>query len=163
MTVRTARSGAAASAFIVALAASATPAFATAGYFAQGYGVQSEGLGGASIAYPKDSLAIATNPASLFELGDRADLGIDWFRPDRSATISGNGAGSDATYSGNGRTNFFIPQVGYVHTLNDRWAIGIAAYGNGGMNTAYDANPYSRFGASGRAGVNLEQLFVSPT
>ena len=36
----------------------------------------------------------------------------------------------------------------------------MAVYGNGGMNTAYERNPY---GAQGRAGVNLEQLFVSPS
>ncbi|MEJ0044744.1 MAG: hypothetical protein WDN04_00165 [Rhodospirillales bacterium] len=31
------------------------------------------------------------------------------------------------------------------------------------MNTLYEQNPYARFGAVGHAGVNLEQLFVSPT
>jgi long-chain fatty acid transport protein len=75
----------------------------------------------------------------------------------------GNAFGPDANYDGSGIKNFVIPQVGYVRSLNDRWAFGIAAYGNGGMNTIYDVNPYGRFGASGRAGVNLEQLFVSPT
>ena len=40
--------------------------------------------------------------------------------------------------------------------------LGIAAYGNGGMNTNYKVNPYGRFGATGTAGVNLEQLFISP-
>ena len=141
----------------------ATPSWATFGYFAHGYGVQSEGLAGAAIAYPKDSLAIATNPASLFALGNRFDAGADLFIPDRGASIVGNGAGPDQSYDGSGVSTFLIPQIGYSHLLNDDWAIGIAAYGNGGMNTSYRTNPFARFGATGEAGVNLEQLFVSPT
>ena len=75
---------------LIGLTAAATPAAATDGYFFNGYGIQGEGLGGASIAYPKDSLAIASNPASALFLGGRFDVGAEWFRPDRSATISGN-------------------------------------------------------------------------
>ena len=36
---------------------------------------------------------------------------------------------------------------------------GVAIYGNGGMNTAYDASVFY----AGRTGVNLSQLFVAPT
>ena len=144
-------------------AAATTPAWATFGYFADGYGVQSEGLAGAAIAYPKDSLAIATNPASLFALGDRFDVGADLFIPDRGASIVGNAYGADQSYDGSGVGDFLIPQIGYTHLLDENWAVGIAVYGNGGMNTSYRTNPYGRFGATGEAGVNLEQLFVSPT
>jgi len=147
---------------VLAFAAN-TPAWATFGYFAHGYGVQAEGLAGASIAYPKDGLAIATNPASLFALGNRFDAGADLFIPDRGASIVGNGAGPDQSFDGSGVNTFLIPQIGYARTLNENWAIGIAAYGNGGMNTSYKSNPFARFGATGQAGVNLEQLFVSPT
>jgi len=141
----------------------AMPAQATFGYFEHGVGVQAEGLAGAGIAYPKDSLAIATNPASLFKLGDRFDIGFDLFAPDRGASIVGNGAGADQSYDGSGVKTFLIPQFGYTNALNDHWAVGIAVYGNGGMNTTYRSNPYARFGATGQAGVNLSQLFVSPT
>lgn len=143
--------------------AGGTPAWATYGYFAQGYGAQSEGLAGASIAYPKDSLAIATNPATLTSLGDRLDISADLFIPDRGASIVGNGAGANQSFDGSGVNNFLIPQIGYTHALDDSWAVGIAAYGNGGMNTSYKSSPFARFGATGEAGVNLEQLFVSPT
>ena len=144
-------------------AAAATPAWATFGYFAHGYGVQSEGLAGAAIAYPKDSLAIATNPASLFALGNRIDAGVDLFIPDRGASITGNGAGPDQSFDGNGVKTYLIPQIGYSHLLSDDWAVGVAVYGNGGMSTSYRTNPFGRFGATGKAGINLEQLFVSPT
>jgi len=146
-----------------ALAVSSTPAWATYGYFAQGYGAQSEGLAGAGIAYPKDSLAMVENPATITVLGDRFDVSADLFIPNRGASIVGNLAGVDQSFNGSGVDDFLIPQIGYAHALNDNWSIGIAAYGNGGMNTSYRNNPFSRFGATGEAGVNLEQLFVSPT
>ncbi len=138
-----------------------SPAAATDGYFSHGYGTQAAGLGGAAIAYPKDSLAIATNPASLFALGDRIDLGVEWFKPDRGASINGNLAGPDQSFDGSGLENFFIPEFGYATQIDRDWAAGFAVYGNGGMNTHYRTNPFARFGSTGVAGVNLEQLFVS--
>ncbi|WP_395647794.1 OmpP1/FadL family transporter [Terricaulis sp.] len=141
----------------------AGPAHATDGYFALGVGTQQKGAAGTAIASPRDSLAIASNPAAALSLGDRTDLGIEVFRPDRSASIVGNAFGADASYSGNGTSNFFIPEFGYVRQLNEHWAWGVAVYGNGGMNTDYSSNPFARFGATGEAGVNFEQLFVTPT
>jgi len=158
-----ARSGPIAGSLLLVAVVASTPAHATFGYFADGYGVQAEGLAGASIAYPKDSLAVATNPASLIALGNRFDIGADLFLPRRGASIVGNGAGPDQSFDGSGVSDFLIPQIGYAHALNEDWAVGIAVYGNGGMNTSYRTNPFGRFGATGEAGVNLEQLFVSPT
>ena len=145
------------------LAFTGAPALATEGYFAHGYGTQSKGMAGVSLAYPKDSLAIANNPASALVVGERADFDVDYFRPNRSASITGNAFGPDESYSGNGRRNFYIPEAGYVHQVNKDWAVGIAVYGNGGMNTNYRTNPYARFGATGEAGVDFQQLMVSPT
>lgn len=138
-------------------------ACATDGYFANGYGVQAKGMAGADLAYPKDSLAIATNPAAAFALGDRIDADIDYFQPSRSASILGNGAGPDRTYSGNGGGPSPIPEFGLTRRVGDRWALGLAVYGNGGMATDYKSNPFARFGASGPAGVSLVQVFISPT
>ncbi len=140
-----------------------TPAFATNGYFLEGYGVQSEGEGGVAIASPQDSLAIATNPASASDLGNRADVGGEIFSPSRGASITGNAFGADQSYSGNGIKNFLLPQGGVIKQFGDYLSAGVALYGNGGMNTDYRSNPYARFGASGKAGVNLEQAFVTPT
>lgn len=102
-----------------------SPAAATDGYFSNGYGIQAEGLGGASIAYPKDSIAIASNPASALFLGNRFDAGVDYFRPDRSATISGNTFtykgnpdSFNGTYDGNSRQDFLIPSLGYVRQIS---------------------------------------------
>ena len=138
-------------------------AHATNGYFAYGYGAASEGAAGVGIALAQDSLAAASNPAGTAAVGDRIDLGVDVFAPRRGADIQGNAFGADASYSGNGSETFFIPSFGITRALNASTAVGLAVYGNGGMNTDYASNPYARFGASGAAGVNLEQLFITPS
>lgn len=154
-----------ASRLALAVAALLAPAFAhaTNGYFTHGNSVKSDGIAGIGVALPQDALAAASNPAGTAIVGERLDIGATWFAPKRGTDIVGNGAGGDAHYSGNGEKNFFLPEIGYTHPLGERAAWGIALYGNGGMNTSYDDNPYARFGASGKAGVNLEQLFVTPS
>jgi long-chain fatty acid transport protein len=153
------RCGAAVLAALAPLAA----ARATDGYFSEGYSTINQGMGGASIAYPRDTLAIATNPAGLITVGNRFDIGIEYFNPNRGASITGNAFGPDESFSANGQSNYFLPSLGYSHLVTPDLALGIAAYGNGGLNTTYNTNPYGRFGASGAAGVNLDQFFVSPT
>lgn len=148
---------------VLAAALFSVPAFATNGYFSHGYGVKAQGVGGAGIALPQDGLAAATNPAGTAFVQDRLDLGLTWFAPKRSAQIVGNAFGADATYDGNGKSNFFIPEIGYIKKLDEKTTAGVALYGNGGMNTRYASNPYGRFGSTGSAGVNLEQLFITPS
>ena len=138
-------------------------AFATNGYFSHGYGAKAQGQAGVGIAWAQDSLAAATNPAGTAEVGDRVDLGLNWFVPRRSADIVGNAFGPDASYSGDGKKNFFIPEFGVTKKLSNALSAGVAVYGNGGLNTEYRDNPYARFGATGTAGVNLEQLFITPS
>ncbi len=147
-------------------------AHATNGYLPIGYGVKNEGMGGVGIALPQDSIAAAVNPAGMVMVGDRADVGVTWFRPNREATISGNnlaplglppGSTMDGTYSGNGRSNFLIPDFGYNKMVSADMSLGVSVYGNGGMNTQYNTNPFAPLGGKGAAGINLEQLFVSPT
>lgn len=145
----------------LALASSAI-AHATNGYFSHGYGVQSKGAAGAGVAFAQDTLAAATNPAGLVNLGNRLDLGLEVFTPERGANIAGNAFGPDQQFDGNATAHFYIPEFGYNRSLSPRLAVGLAVYGNGGMNTDYDRNPYARFGATGPAGINLEQLFVAP-
>lgn len=138
-------------------------AHATDGYFLSGVGAKAKGSGGAAIAQPQDALSIAANPATATEVGERLDAGFEVFVPRRGATISGNGAGLNGSFSGNGANPFILPEVGYVRRLSDKVAMGIAVYGNGGMNTDYKQNPFASFGATGSAGVNLMQIFITPT
>lgn len=156
----TVRAATAASAAALSLVFAA-PAHATDGYYAHGYGAQSKALGGAGLAYPKDSLALATNPAAATALGDRWDVGVDIFAPERRAAY--RGTASDRSFDGDGKGVALIPEAGWVRQVGERLAIGIVAYGNGGMITEYQDNPFARFGATGSAGVELQQLFISPT
>ncbi len=149
------------------LAGLSLSAQATNGYFAHGHGIQAEGIAGVGIALPQDALAAATNPAGTGLVGSRLDVGLNYFEPSRSARIEGNNLGPfgslDGDYSGDGKRHFFIPEFGYTRVFSPTISLGLAVYGNGGMNTRYDQNPFSALGAQGRAGVNLEQLFISPS
>lgn len=151
-----------ASALAVAALTIPTVATATNGYFSHGYGIKSKGMGGAGIALPQDSLAAAINPAGMALVGNRLDVGLDWFHPTRGSEIRNN-AFPDADYDANDKQDFFIPEFGYNKMIDERMSLGIAAYGNGGMNSDYATNSFQRFGGTGSSGVNLEQLFIAPT
>ncbi|WAC43448.1 outer membrane protein transport protein [Pseudomonas sp. SL4(2022)] len=140
-----------------------TQAGATNGYFVHGYGIKAQGQAGVSIAQPQDALAAANNPAGTVWVGDRLDFGATLFSPDRSAEIEGNGFGANGKYDGNEKKYFLLPEAGYSKQLNDRLGVGVAVYGNGGMNTDYKKNPYGAFGSTGSAGVDLAQLFITPS
>ena len=157
------RKGLLAAAALAAFAPAA--AFATTGYFAHGYGIKAKATGGVGIALPQDSLAAASNPAGIAWVGDRMDFGVDWFMPDRGASITGSGnPPANGDYDGNDTASFLIPEFGYNHVINQSWTFGVAVYGNGGMNTDYANNPFAKYGmGSGNAGVDLMQLFVAPT
>lgn len=158
----------------------APSAFATNGYFAHGYSTAEKGLAGAGVAYSQDALASATNPAGMVKVGNRMDIGGAIFNPNRQYTASApsatplGGAGGpnpfpiDAGTFESDHSYFFIPHFGYNRMLDNTSSIGIAAYGNGGMNTAYKNVTYSYAGgpasgtfAAGQAGVDLKQLFIN--
>ena len=58
---------------------------------------------------------------------------------------------------------FFIPSFAWNKILNDNNAIGIAVYGNGGMNTDYPTDTFHDPINSDDTGVDLMQLFIAPT
>lgn len=139
-------------------------AHATNGYFAHGYGMKSKGMAGAGVAMAQDGLAAATNPANMVLLGDRLDIGIDVFKPSRGTTTS---RGDE---SGDGKSTFLIPEIGYNKMLGSDMSVGVSIFGNGGMNTQYNtlnentAGMQTQFGTAGSpVGINLEQLFIAPT
>ncbi|ROH84457.1 long-chain fatty acid transporter [Pseudomethylobacillus aquaticus] len=141
-------------------------AHATNGYFAHGYGIKALGIGGVGIALPQDALAAATNPAGMALVGDRIDLGLTWFNPDRDVTLRNTAGGSgalDGRYDGNDTEHFFIPEFGYNRVVSDQVTLGVSVYGNGGMNTDYkNGIPYFN-GTGSRTGIDYAQLIVAPT
>lgn len=145
---------------------------ATNGYFSHGYGMKAKGMGGAATAMAIDAMGGANNPASMVWVGDRLDVGIDWFSPKRGASRSGSAADFAEESTNN---NFFIPEFGYNHMMSADMSLGVTVYGNGGMNTSYtSANSVTGPGGCGatptnplcvpsKLGVNLEQLVIAPT
>lgn len=170
-------------ALAAAVAAALAPAAANAtdGYFSHGYGMKAKGRGGASTAMATDAFGGANNPASMVFAGDRLDVGVDWFRPDRSAKREGSAGGTgflDGSASGNESSNFLIPEFGYNKMLSPTLSLGVTVYGNGGMNTDYKSGqldqgvcqggapngvPANLLCGSGNLGVDLSQLIIAPT
>jgi long-chain fatty acid transport protein len=150
---------------LIAIAGLSGSAFATNGYFAHGYGMKSKGMGGVGIAYGQDALAAATNPANMVLVGNRWDVGVDYFRPQRESKVTGFG-----TFDGNDSENYFVPEFGYNKMVNNNMSFGVSVYGNGGMATDYGnyntrtAGTQLQMGTAGKKnGVDLAQLFIAPT
>ncbi|KAF0145211.1 MAG: long-chain fatty acid transport protein [Nitrospirae bacterium] len=163
-------------------------AHATNGYFSHGYGLKAKGMAGATTAVPQDSMVAASNPAGMAFVGDRFDIGLDWFSPKRDAERTGAGAASNINGSAESDSNnFFIPEFGYNRMLNPDTSIGITVYANGGMNTNYPngqitsasgvgtcnnfltmggqntATSHNLLCGTSRLGVDLMQLVIAPT
>jgi long-chain fatty acid transport protein len=150
---------------VVVLAAlvvlTAPMAFATNGYFANGYGINDQALGGAGVALPQDTLDAAVNPANMAFLGKRYDFGLSFFNPNREYIVNSNGPGMLAPGEVKSDNKWFvIPTIGANWMLNADSSAGISVFGNGGMNTKY---PTNTFGGSVSTGVDLSQLFIVPT
>lgn len=145
-----------------------TSAEATNGYFMHGTGTKSKALAGAGVAFPQDALAPASNPAGLAFVGKRYDAGLAIFKPSREYTISGAPSGFPGTFGlvpGTVESDseyFPVPHFGGSWEMANGSVFGIAAYGQGGMNTDY---PTATFydPTSSSTGVNLNQLFILPT
>jgi len=149
-------------------------ALATDGYFSHGYGMKGKGMAGAGVSLAQDAFAGANNPAASAFAGNRLDLGLDWFSPQRSAERTGSGGGMLDFKSDSDSTNFFIPELGYNKVHSATFSYGIAVYGNGGMNTDYPNTPLNcapvggypvanGLCGDGRLGVDLSQLIIAPT
>ena len=148
----------------------AEQAAATEGYFAHGFGARSNALGGAGVADSRDAMALATNPAGLAKVKRQIQGGITLFSPMREYTATGPGFVAPGTVDSD-REFFPIPNIAYNHPLDENSAVGIAMFGNGGMNTTYPdvANPAcvgpvpapSGVFCGGKAGVDLIQAFVA--
>ncbi|WP_296825735.1 outer membrane protein transport protein [Thiobacillus sp.] len=154
----------------------ASVALATNGYFLPGAGYRSQGMGGVGIAYGRDSLSIAANPANIVNTGMRGDLGFGVFNPERYAAVGrsagqvspfgfNNGAESDSRY-------FIVPEMGVTMPLTEELHVGFAVLGNGGMNTNYPVNLFNYTGAPNSAkgpgkdkkiGIDMMQLLVPVT
>jgi long-chain fatty acid transport protein len=151
-------------ALVALLSFTAAPALATDGYFQLGYGTAQNGMGGTGVALSLNTMSPATNPAgNAWVTG--YDLGLALFNPNREFTVTGAPSGYPGTFGltpgtvKSGSSLFLMPSLGANWKLNENMTLGVAIYGNGGMNTNYDAAVFY----AGRTGVDLMQVYVAPT
>ena len=140
----------------------ATPvtAFATNGMFMIGYGVKSVGMGGVAIAAPFDSLAGATNPAAIAEVGTRFDLEATLFKFNVDASLGGINTKS--------RFNtFLMPGLGFSMPVDNETTFGFSMVGAGGGGSHYKQNLFelslSPGAGFGDLGVELMIMQMNPT
>lgn len=151
-----------------------TSAHATDGYFSNGFGARHRALAGSGVADGRDATTASLNPAGLTNLKrDEFTFSATAFSPHRK--YEQTGFTRSAPFAGPGETesskNFFpIPNMAYAqrtpgNPLFDAFAVTL--YGNGGMNTSYEASDTPNGSAvfnpssAARTGVNLEQAFLS--
>jgi long-chain fatty acid transport protein len=160
------------------VAAAPLAAQATDGYFANGYGLKSLGMGGAAAAVAQEPFGGAVNPGAMSFLGNEWQLGLAWFSPHRDASRTGSGPANIDGYADSGTKNFFIPEVGVNWKYSPDLALGITIFGNGGMNTDYaggevsaqsacaqfnpQPGPYNLHCGNGSLGVDMMQLMIAP-
>ena len=156
---------------------SQTPVYATNGMLLTGYGFRAQAMGGVGIAYGRDSLSVAANPANAVNTGMRGDMGVGIFNAERSATIdtsAGTGTFSFAPVGTVESDNkyFVMPEMGFTMPLDDKLHVGFAVVPNGGGNTTYRQNFFSFWpGLSGTQypptdktlGVDLIQVLMPVT
>lgn len=157
---------------LAVMAGPLTAAMATNGYFSHGYGIKAKGMGGASVAMTDNAFAGANNPATAAWAGNRMEVGLDLFAPSRG--MSRTGAGPFSASQDSDSNLFLVPEFGYNRVINDKMAVGLTVYGNGGMNTDYAGGKIdcSSAGGSpssnvmcgvGSLGVDVMQLVIAPT
>jgi len=156
---------------IIAALCFVTTASATNGYFSHGYSSKNKALAGAGTALPLDSLAASTNPAGMVFMGNRIDIGVSFFNPNREYKVSGTPSGAPFSFplqTGTVESDsnwFVIPSLGVNWKINNDSSVGLSIYGNGGMNTDYDKATFNYVNPAfpSETGVDLMQLFVVPT
>ncbi len=165
--------GAAAAAAVILAGLGAAPAQATEGYFQHGYGAISKAIGGTGAAYSQDAMSQALNPAGLVGIDNQLNADVSFFSPHREFK-GRNGAGTGFVPNQQEQSDnelFLIPSFAASYQIGDHSGVGVALYGNGGLNTNYD-NIYRSTGCppggsgvfcAGTAGVDLTQIFLQFT
>jgi long-chain fatty acid transport protein len=141
---------------------------ATDGYFSHGIGTHYKAMGGAGMSIARSSFIVAMNPAGISFLDTRYDLALAIFSPNRQYTVTGNPSPSGfGLYPGTNKSDknvFFVPSLGANWKLSEKSALGVAIYGNGGMNTEYpEVGEAGVYGGSAPTGVSLNQMFINAT
>ena len=146
----------------------AGPAAATNGFFAHGYGTSAKAMAGAGVTMGDGPIASAQNPAIGYKVGNVAGACLTLFMPYREVEFSDNCMMSPLPVGTvESKRNFFPILCGGANVeVRDDTTVGVAVFGNGGMNTDYDVNLYNNYGqgmitASAPTGVDMAQAFIA--
>ncbi|MEN9727138.1 MAG: hypothetical protein RL434_1504 [Pseudomonadota bacterium] len=121
------------------------------GYFMLGYGPLAKQMAGATTALTGDAFAGSSNPAKWLGAGNRVDIGAEFLMPYRRVERRGaEGANAVHNFANTSAKDVFIlPEAAFSRRINDRLAVGLTLYGNGGLNTEYRGNN----GVPGSSGI----------
>ena len=93
---------------VALMAAVPLAAQATDGYFSNGYGMKSNGMGGAAIAVAMEPFGGAINPGAMSFLDNQWQLGVAWFSPTAARRAPGRARrASTAASTATARTSSF--------------------------------------------------------
>ena len=136
------------SALLLSTSAIIPNATASNGLFALGYGAKQAGIAGSGVAFPQDALIASLNPAGVVFVGEQNNISLQFFSPHRSYDVDGpievNGIPIPGKNVESDSEIFFIPSLGFSRPISPNASIGLAIYGNGGMNTDYASHEIGR-------------------
>jgi len=135
----------------VAAMAYATPAMATNGMRMIGFGPVQNSMGGVGVGATLDACSVVSNPAGIADLGSRLDVGVGFFKPTVSHTVTGTPTGapppnpptmfaSEGKSVDSDRGGSPIPALAYVRPLGDQLSAGVGVFAVSGMGVDYPAN-----------------------
>ncbi|MGD8634515.1 MAG: outer membrane protein transport protein [Anaerolineales bacterium] len=140
---------------IIIITALPNTVLATNGSLLIASGSKHRALGGAGVALPLDGTSQFINPASITELGIRADLGLMFFQPRRQACTR---AVPECEQSGS--EQFLIPNMGGAYRFNRKLSLGFGGAGVGGGSTRYDRDIFESGGPPSTVGASLNQANI---
>ncbi|MDQ0627226.1 OmpP1/FadL family transporter [Paraburkholderia graminis] len=139
----------------IALAISASNAFATDGIYFTGNGAISSGMGGAAIALPQDVASAVDNPAGLAELGSRVDFYGTVVPLTADSTF---GSASNHLFSSR---VIVSPGFGLNYQIAPQWTFGVTITGAGAASNY--GRPVLPVSGAGDAKASLIVVNTSPT
>jgi long-chain fatty acid transport protein len=157
---------------LAALLAAPVAVFATNGYFPIGFGLKTQAMGGAGIAYPQDANAAGANPAGMAMVPQQFNIAMAAFIPPRTV---GAEFGEfqfqtpeklvPAETISSEHNAFPFPGLGISFEIGDRAVVGMTVVG-AGANTDYKRNFFALTGSTQTSeplGVQYFQMQMLPT
>lgn len=147
---------------------------ASGGLVLTGISARDRGMGGAGTAIARDAVAAINNPAATVVVGDQFTIGLTILYEAADFEVTGAGAGPfplEPGRSDNKERFFEVPFISATHRIDERWSVGLSAYGLFGLGVVFPGHARSNcpFGlpsgplCGGESTLDTSALFVTPT